>query len=149
MTDGSSLGYNGNITLNYNTLFGEKHILYAGIGCEVKQDDSNSHGFTLTGFPDDRYSDPAFAIQFKENSRATSDESKSRSIGFFANGNYIYDDRYFADVSVRIDGSSKFGVDKRFAPFWSVGAGWNVHNEKFFKSTKVSMLKLRYSYGNG
>ena len=75
MTDGSSLGYNGNITLNYNTLFGEKHILYAGIGCEVKQDDSNSHGFTLTGFPDDRYSDPAFAIQFKENSRATSDES--------------------------------------------------------------------------
>lgn len=105
MTDGSSLGYNGNITLNYNTLFGEKHILYAGIGCEVKQDDSNSHGFTLTGFPDDRYSDPAFAIQFKENSRATSDESKSRSIGFFANGNYIYDDRYFADVSVRIDGS--------------------------------------------
>ena len=82
MTDGSSLGYNGNITLNYNTLFGEKHILYAGIGCEVKQDDSNSHGFTLTGFPDDRYSDPAFAIQFKENSRATSDESKSRSIGF-------------------------------------------------------------------
>ena len=147
MTDGSSLGYNGNITLNYNTLFGEKHILYAGIGCEVKQDDSNSHGFTLTGFPDDRYSDPAFAIQFKENSRATSDESKSRSIGFFANGNYIYDDRYFADVSVRIDGSSKFGVDKCFAPFWSVGAGWNVHNEKFFKSTKVSMLKLRYSYG--
>lgn len=147
MTDGSSLGYNGNITLNYNTLFGEKHILYAGIGCEVKQDDSNSHGFTLTGFPDDRYSDPAFAIQFKENSRATSDESKSRSIGFFANGNYIYDDRYFADVSVRIDGSSKFGVDKRFAPFWSVGAGWNVHNEKFFKSTKVSMLKLRYLYG--
>ncbi len=147
MTDGNSLGYNGNITLNYNTLFGEKHILYAGIGCEVKQDDSNSHGFTLTGFPDDRYSDPAFAIQFKENSRATSDESKSRSIGFFANGNYIYDDRYFADVSVRIDGSSKFGVDKRFAPFWSVGAGWNVHNEKFFKSTKVSMLKLRYSYG--
>ena len=147
MTDGSSLGYNGNITLNYNTLFGEKHILYAGIGCEVKQDDSNSHGFTVTGFPDDRYSDPAFAIQFKENSRATSNESKSRSIGFFANGNYIFDDRYFADVSVRIDGSSKFGVDKRFAPFWSVGAGWNVHNEKFFKSTKVSMLKLRYSYG--
>ena len=147
MTDGSSLGYNGNITLNYNTLFGEKHILYAGIGCEVKQDDSNSHGFTVTGFPDDRYSDPAFAIQFKENSRATSNESKSRSIGFFANGNYIFDDRYFADVSVRIDGSSKFGVDKRFAPFWSVGAGWNVHNEKFFKTTKVSMLKLRYSYG--
>ena len=147
MTDGSSLGYNGNITLNYNTQFGEKHILYAGIGCEVKQEDSNSHGFTLTGFPDDRYSDPAFAIQFKENSRASSDESKSRSIGFFANGNYIFDDRYFADLSVRIDGSSKFGADKRFAPFWSVGAGWNVHNEKFFKSTNVSMLKLRYSYG--
>ena len=40
-----------------------------------------------------------------------------RAIGFFANGNYSYDDRYFADVSVRIDGSSKFGADKKYAPF--------------------------------
>ena len=111
------------------------------------QNDNNSHGFIMTGFPDDRYSDPAFAIQYKKETKPSSSESKSRAIGFFANGNYSYDDRYFADVSVRIDGSSKFGADKKYAPFWSAGAGWNVHNEKFFKHTKISMLKLRYSYG--
>lgn len=147
MTDGASFSYDGNVTLNYNTLVNEKHIIYAGAGLEVTQNDNNSHGFIMTGFPDDRYSDPAFAIQYKKETKPSSLESKSRAIGFFANGNYSYDDRYFADVSVRIDGSSKFGADKKYAPFWSAGAGWNVHNEKFFKHTKISMLKLRYSYG--
>lgn len=147
MTDGASFSYDGNMTLNYNTLVNEKHIIYAGAGLEVTQNDNNSHGFIMTGFPDDRYSDPAFAIQYKKETKPSSSESKSRAIGFFANGNYSYDDRYFADVSVRIDGSSKFGADKKYAPFWSAGAGWNVHNEKFFKHTKISMLKLRYSYG--
>ena len=147
MTDGASFSYDGNVTLNYNTLVNEKHIIYAGTGLEVTQNDNNSHGFIMTGFPDDRYSDPAFAIQYKKETKPSSSESKSRAIGFFANGNYSYDDRYFADVSVRIDGSSKFGADKKYAPFWSAGAGWNVHNEKFFKHTKISMLKLRYSYG--
>ena len=147
MTDGASFSYDGNVTLNYNTLVNEKHIIYAGVGLEVTQNDNNSHGFIMTGFPDDRYSDPAFAIQYKKETKPSSSESKSRAIGFFANGNYSYDDRYFADVSVRIDGSSKFGADKKYAPFWSAGAGWNVHNEKFFKHTKTSMLKLRYSYG--
>ena len=147
MTDGASFSYDGNVTLNYNTLVNEKHIIYAGAGLEVTQNDNNSHGFIMTGFPDDRYSDPAFAIQYKKETKPSSSESKSRAIGFFDNGNYSYDDRYFADVSVRIDGSSKFGADKKYAPFWSAGAGWNVHNEKFFKHTKISMLKLRYSYG--
>nr|WP_306443149.1 SusC/RagA family TonB-linked outer membrane protein [Odoribacter splanchnicus] len=147
MTDGASFSYDGNVTLNYNTLVNEKHIIYAGVGLEVTQNDNNSHGFIMTGFPDDRYSDPAFAIQYKKETKPSSSESKSRAIGFFANGNYSYDDRYFADVSVRINGSSKFGADKKYAPFWSAGAGWNVHNEKFFKHTKISMLKLRYSYG--
>ena len=147
MTDGASFSYDGNVTLNYNTLVNEKHIIYAGVGLEVTQNDNNSHGFIMTGFPDDRYSDPAFAIQYKKETKPSSSESKSRAIGFFANGNYSYDDRYFADVSVRSDGSSKFGADKKYAPFWSAGAGWNVHNEKFFKHTKISMLKLRYSYG--
>lgn len=147
MGDGESLGYSGNLTLNYNTLLNEKHIIYAGLGGEVIQNDSRSHGFIVTGFPDDRYSDPAFAIQYKKETKASSSESKTRSVGFFANGNYSFADRYFADFSVRVDGSSRFGSDKKYAPFWSAGLGWNIHNENFFKGTKISMLKLRYSYG--
>ena len=52
------------------------------------------------------------------------------------------------DLSYRIDGSSKFGSDKRFAPFWSAGIGWNLHNEKFLRENKVfNSLRLKASYG--
>ena len=65
-----------------------------------------------------------------------------------ANFNYIYDDRYFLDLSGRYDGSSQFGADKRWAPFWSVGGGWNVHEEHFWSSNSVlDLLKIRASYG--
>ena len=52
------------------------------------------------------------------------------------------------DGSYRVSGSSKFGSDHRYAPFWSVGAGWNLHNEKFIKKLGwVNTLRLRGSYG--
>ena len=77
MTDGASFSYDGNVTLNYNTLVNEKHIIYAGAGLEVTQNDNNSHGFIMTGFPDDRYSDPAFAIQYKKETKPSSSVIRS------------------------------------------------------------------------
>lgn len=145
---GNNMEISSNATLNYNKLIAEKHMLYGGIGFELSTRNGNSNGYIVTGFPDDRYSDPAFAIQYKESSKATSSETKTRSIGFFGNLNYIFDNRYFLDASVRTDGSSQFGSDKRFAPFWSAGAGWNIHNENFWGKDKlIDMLKIRYSYG--
>ena len=47
-----------------------------------------------------------------------------------------------------MDGSSKFGSDNKYAPFWSFGAGLNIHNYKYFKEQGVfDLLKLRASYG--
>lgn len=64
------------------------------------------------------------------------------------NVNYSYDNRYYIDFNVRTDGSSQFGSSKRFAPFYSVGLGWNIHNENFFLDNPyVNRLKLRASYG--
>lgn len=52
------------------------------------------------------------------------------------------------DASVRMDGSSEFGSDKRFAPFWSLGAGINIHNYGFMKGLALlDLLKVRASYG--
>ena len=148
LSTGNTMEISTNLTLNYNKLLAEKHLLYAGVGAELNTSKNRSNGYTVTGFPDDRYSDPAFAIQFKKDTRASSSESLTRSIGFFGNLNYIYDNRYFLDASGRYDGSSRFGADNKFAPFWSVGAGWNIHNEKFWpKNTGIDLLKLRYSYG--
>ena len=39
------------------------------------------------------------------------------------------------------------GKNSRFAPFWSVGTGWNIHNEKFLKGSPFQLLKLRASLG--
>ncbi len=66
---------------------------------------------------------------------------------YLFNANYAYQDRYMAQFSFRRDGSSKFGKDSRYGNFYSLSAGWNVHNEKFFTLANVNMLKLRASYG--
>ena len=74
-------------------------------------------------------------------------ESLSRHVGFAGNLNYTYDSRYYVDASYRLDGYSDYGADNRYAPFWSVGVGWNMHNEKFLHSDKLNMLRLKFSVG--
>ncbi|MCT1523350.1 SusC/RagA family TonB-linked outer membrane protein [Sphingobacterium hotanense] len=73
-----------------------------------------------------------------------------RMESYFARGNYNYADKYFAQVSVRRDGSSKFKLkDKRWGTFWSVGAGWRINGEDFMENTQgwLDNLKVRASYG--
>ena len=70
-------------------------------------------------------------------------------IGFTANVNYTYDQRYYLDLSYRIDGSSTFGADKKYAPFWSTGVGWNMHHEDFLAGNPVlNIMRLKMSYGS-
>jgi len=60
---------------------------------------------------------------------------------------YDYDGKYLISASLRRDGNSKFDPSVRWDNFWSVGAGWNIHKEAFFKADWVNQLKLRSSYG--
>lgn len=64
----------------------------------------------------------------------------------FAKANYTYDNRYLAEVSLRRDGASNFGDDKKYGNFFSISAGWNINREKWFKADWVDVLKLRASY---
>lgn len=66
----------------------------------------------------------------------------------FAKANYTYDNRYLAEVSLRRDGASNFGDDKKYGNFFSISAGWNINREKWFKSDWVDVLKLRAAYGS-
>lgn len=70
--------------------------------------------------------------------------------GVFSRINYSYDDRYLVEFNGRYDGTSKFAKKDRFAFFPSVSVGWRIDNEAFFSSLKekVSLLKIRASYGN-
>ena len=63
---------------------------------------------------------------------------------------YIYDDKYYAEASIRRDGSSKFKYSSnRWGTFWALGGGWRVSKENFMADTKnwLDNLKLRADYG--
>ena len=68
---------------------------------------------------------------------------------FFGKVNYDYDNRYLASVTVRRDGSSRFGKNHRWGTFPAFSLGWRVSEEHFFEKARhvVSDLKLRYGWG--
>lgn len=85
---------------------------------------------------------------YKQNASPSGSEGISRRMGAILNLNYTYDRRYYLDVSAKAEGSSKFGANKRIAPFWSTGIGWNLHNEAWFdKNSWLNVMRLRVSYG--
>ena len=52
------------------------------------------------------------------------------------------------DGNYRASGSSSVSKEYRWHPYWSIGAGWNVHNEAFLKESFVNLLRLKVSYGS-
>lgn len=74
--------------------------------------------------------------------------STLRMISFYGRLNYQYDNRYLAQVTVRRDGSSAFGISNQWGTFPAASVGWKMHNEEFLKNVEVlSELRLRASYG--
>ena len=139
--------YEGRLMLTYNKMFGESTLLNVLGGGTISSSDGNSNSYSGVGIFSDKLAHPAFTSRYPENGRPTGSQDIERSMGFFVNGNMIYDNRYFLDVAIRYEGSSKFGSDQRYAPFWSVGGGWNIHKEKFMPTSATDVLKLRASVG--
>ena len=117
-------------TANYRFMLNDVHSFNFMVG----QEGENYHyeGFQLTtrgqtndiltnlasGSTASSWSDPVTEYSF---------------LSFFARGEYNYDDRYYADFSIRGDGSSRFGTDNHWGAFWSVGFMWNLRKEKFMQ----------------
>lgn len=134
--------------LDFNQTFGGKHLLYATAGVNLGDERYKSVSIYGEGFPSQFLNDIGFATQYQEGSKPQGSELLSRRVSLLGNVNYSYDNRYVADLSVSTDGSSKFGADNRFAPFWAAGIGWNVHNEAWAKNMRnINLLKFRLSYG--
>ncbi len=137
----------GSLNASYNKQFG-KNMIYAGLDYNMRQESGTNYGFLAEGFSNEKFDFISMALQYAKDSKPSGSESKVRSMGITANFNYTYDNKYYIDISGRTDGSSQYGSNKRFAPFWSAGLGWNIHNESFLKGNKyVSFLKLRGSVG--
>ena len=85
--------------------------------------------------------------------RATSWTSTSSSdysrVSFFGRGEYNYADKYYGEVSLRTDGSSRFGANNRWGVFGAVGMMWNLRNEDFMSSSRswLTMGQIALSSG--
>ena len=118
------------------------------LGGEIKHSDSYARYLYATGFLSDELSDIAYATSYPNGNVPSGSEDVTASVGAFVAANFIWKNRYVVDGSYRLSGSSKFGENNRYAPFWSVGLGYNLHNEDFIKKLGwVNTLRLRGSYG--
>lgn len=123
-------------------------MLTLNLGGEIKRSKSTSSTLVATGFLSDEQNDIAYATTYPDGGKPSGSEDLSASLGGFLAANFMWKNRYVLDGSYRVSGSSKFGSDHRYAPFWSIGAGWNIHNEEFAKKLGwINTLRLRGSYG--
>ena len=147
-TTGQTESLSGSATLTYSKTFHDKHQLDIGLDYSIQHSESYNYNFAVEGFADERFDFLSNAAAYEQDGKPGGSESVSRSVGFTGNLTYTYNNCYFLDLSYRLDGSSQFGSDKRFAPFWSAGLGWNVHNLPALKNQlTLSKLRIRTSYG--
>ena len=144
---GENYSYDASLVMTYFYQL-EKHVINANLGWNLQESVTREFTVKTEGFPNENLDYISFATQYEKDGSPAGDEYTSRLVGFLGNLNYSYDERYLLDLSFREDASSRFGSDKRWAPFWSVGLGWNLHNEGFLKNvTFINRLKIRGSYG--
>lgn len=140
--------YELSLTANYSKTFADVHSLYVGLGYNLAEEKYEDYSVTGEGVTNPKMAFLGAATSYLEGSSPYGYESTIRRVGFTGNFNYTYAQRYFVDGTFKTEGSSQFGKDNRFAPFFSVGAGWNIHNEKWLKDNKLfSVARLRMSYG--
>lgn len=142
--------YEGDLTATYGQLLAEHHQINAVLGAYIYESENISKGFSAEGFPEGGFTSPSFANSYKDGAKPRYTDSKKRSVSFYFNGGYSLMNKYLLDANLRSDGASVFGVNKKFTTTWSVGLGWNLHNESFVKNNTnlFSMLKIRASIGN-
>ncbi|WP_449020297.1 SusC/RagA family TonB-linked outer membrane protein, partial [Prevotella jejuni] len=140
---GSISQLNGQTQLAYVKTFG-LHNIDALLGYETEKYVTRYNYINGKDYPGDLY-------EFG-NAGTTSAESKVSGYtlaSWLGRVNYNYDNKYYAGVSFRRDGSSRLAKDNRWGNFWSVSAAWRFGSEKFMEPIKqvVSDGKLRASYG--
>ncbi|NML23559.1 SusC/RagA family TonB-linked outer membrane protein [Pseudoflavitalea sp. G-6-1-2] len=145
VNNGGATQYQANLTLQYGKTLG-LHSLNAAVIGEARSSKIDGRSDTLRGFVDDRFVSPSLALGYSS-MRPTYTSVPERLLGLASNLHYDYDQKYLADFSYRVDGSSKFGEDNRFGSFWSVGLGYNLHKEKFFHVNGVDMFRVFANLG--
>ena len=147
-SEGDNFSIYGDLGVSYSVQL-DKHLIFANGQLSFTNSTYDTAVMRAEGFPNDNMNHISFGVQYDSSTgKPTGTEGISRSIGGIASLNYSYDDRYLFDANYRLTGSSEFGANNRWGSFWSLGAGWNIHNESFLKDNElINRLKLRISTG--
>ncbi|MBA2762216.1 MAG: SusC/RagA family TonB-linked outer membrane protein, partial [Segetibacter sp.] len=133
-------------TLNYNNTFGNHNIKVLA-GAEAIENYGESLGGSSSSFFS---ADPNYLFLNNGTSNVTNYSSAyvNTLFSLFSRLDYSFNDKYLLGATIRRDGSSVFGSNKRYGIFPSFSLGWRVSNEDFMKNvTFVNDLKIRGSYG--
>jgi TonB-linked SusC/RagA family outer membrane protein len=130
--------------LAYNRRYNDLHSVGATLGAEAQKSDTRGVGLQGIGFSNDALKEPSNAQALNGYNYATGFTFNS----FFGRLNYKFKDRYIFEVSMRRDGSSRFGPGNRYGYFPAASGSWIVSDEAWMKSLSfISFMKLRSSYG--
>ena len=132
--------------LTYNKNW-EEHRLNAMAGLSWQERVHRYNRSYTEGFADDFFEDYNMGVGTIPSSPESSWDRWAMN-SYFLRFAYTYKDRYSATVTGRVDGSSKFGDNNKYAFFPSAGLAWNISQEDFMQDNKlISTLKLHTSYG--
>ena len=134
-------------TANYQFDLEDEHFFNILLGQEGIKYHYESFGVATRGQTNDKLTDVGTGTRATSwNSTAASDYSY---LSFFGRGEYNYQDRIYADFSVRADGSSRFGKSGRWATFWSSGVMWNLRNEAFAQEYRDWLTTAQIAVSTG
>lgn len=138
-------------TLNYDQSFG-KHSLSVLLGQSAKESGGNMLGVIVQRLKDLNRPYISYTDALEERGDYYSwgyPVINSRLASYFSRLSYNYDEKYMAEFTFRVDGSSRFGPANHWAGFPSLSLGWNLAREKFMENTSswLSLAKLRASWG--
>mgnify|MGYP002553648339 FL=1 len=132
--------------LTYNKVFGD-HRINAMAGLSWQERVQKWNKARTEGFSDDFFEDNNMSAGTTPASPESSYDRWAMN-SYFLRFAYTYKDRYSATVTGRVDGSSKFGENNKYAFFPSAGLAWNISQEDFMQDqSTISNLKLHTSYG--
>lgn len=146
LTNGESERISGDLNASYSRALG-KHSVFLNGGAFVAERSSSSYGHRAVGFSNSEIADITFAKQYAKGSVPTGGSTIQRELSFLVAGSYDYDNRYLFDGTFRRGASSLYGANNRWSNAWSLGAGWNIHNEPWMTYKPLQQLKLRASMG--
>ena len=133
-------------TLNYNKVF-DKHHIEGLLGFTSQKDRFESNSLESDRFPNNLvHTLSAVSGNLTDGS---SDVGEWSMLSYLSRLNYNYGDKYYLTASIRTDGSSRFGSDKKWGVFPSAAFAWRISEENFFKRilSTINDLKFRVSYG--